>query len=183
MTNMPGNLFLVGPMGSGKTTIGRHLARLLKRDFIDSDREVERRTGVGIPLIFELEGEAGFRSRECGVIDELSQLQNIVLATGGGAILDAANRCHLAARGTVIYLETSAAQTLARTGKDRNRPLLQTDDPKRRLEELLAVRDPLYREIADIVIPTDGRTARDVVNHIMRRIKPHRSKHGRTPRR
>jgi len=183
MTNMPGNLFLVGPMGAGKTTIGRQLARLLKRDFIDSDREVELRTGVGIPLIFELEGEAGFRTRESGVIDELTQIQNIVLATGGGAILDPENRRHLAERGTVIYLETSAEQTLARTGRDRNRPLLQTGDPKRRLEELLAVRDPLYREIADIVVPTDGRSARDVVNQIMRLVKPPRSKRGRAPRR
>jgi len=183
MTNMPGNLFLVGPMGAGKTTIGRHLARLLKRDFIDSDREIELRTGVGIPLIFELEGEAGFRSRECGVIDELTRLQNIVLATGGGAILDPQNRSHLAERGTVIYLETSAVQTLARTGKDRNRPLLQTDDPKGRLEELLAVRDPLYREIADIVVATDGRTARDVVSQIMRLIKPPRSRRGPASRR
>lgn len=174
MNNMPGNVFLVGPMGAGKTTIGRQLARLLKRDFLDSDREIEQRTGAGIPLIFELEGEAGFRGRERAVIDELTQLPGIVLATGGGAILDPDNRRHLADRGTVVYLQTSVEQQLARTGRDRNRPLLQTEDPKRRLEELLATRDPLYREVADLTVSTDGRTARDVVNQILRAIRPSR---------
>jgi len=181
MTHMPGNIFLVGPMGAGKTTIGRQLARLLKRNFLDSDREIEQRTGVNIPLIFELEGEVGFRARERTVIDELTQLPDTVLATGGGAILDLENRTHLAERGTVVYLETSVAQQLARTGRDRNRPLLQTEDPKRRLEELLAIRDPLYREIADITILTDGRSAIDVVNQIMRQIRPARPKRARTP--
>lgn len=176
MNNMPGNVFLVGPMGAGKTTIGRQLARLLKREFHDSDREIEQRTGVDIPLIFELEGEAGFRARERSVIDELTLLPDIVLATGGGAILDSENRSHLADRGIVVYLETSVDQQLARTGRDRNRPLLQTEDPKQRLSELLAVRDPLYREIANFTVLTDGRTARDVVNQIMRLIKPPRPK-------
>lgn len=174
MNNMPGNVFLVGPMGAGKTTIGRQLARSLKRDFLDSDREIEQRTGAGIPLIFELEGEAGFRARERAVIDELTQLPGIILATGGGAILDEANRHHLTERGTVIYLATSVEQQLARIGRDRNRPLLQTADPKRRLKELLAVRDPLYREIADLTVPTDSCSARDVVNQILRAIKPPR---------
>lgn len=183
MTHMPGNVFLVGPMGAGKTTIGRQLARQLKRDFIDSDREIELRTGVDIPLIFELEGEAGFRARERCVIDDLTQQDGIVLATGGGAILDPDNRRHLAERGTVVYLETSPEQTLARTGRDKNRPLLQTEDPKRRLEELLAIRDPLYREIAALIVPTDGRTARDVVNQILRAIRPPRPKRSRTARR
>jgi shikimate kinase len=169
-------------MGAGKTTIGRQLARLLKREFLDSDREIEQRTGVNIPLIFELEGEAGFRARERGVIDDLTQLPEVVLATGGGAILDPENRKHLSERGTVVYLETSVEQQLARTGRDRNRPLLQTEDPKRRLEELLAVRDPLYREIADLTLLTDGRTARDVVNQILRVIKPSRPKRSRTAR-
>lgn len=176
MTHMPGNVFLVGPMGAGKTTIGRQLARLLKREFLDSDREIEQRTGVNIPLIFELEGEAGFRARERGMIDELTQLPGIVLATGGGAILDPENRARLSERGTVVYLETSVGQQLKRTGRDRNRPLLQTEDPKRRLEELLTTRDPLYREIADITVLTDGRTAKDVVNHILRQIRPARAK-------
>ena len=179
MTHMPGNVFLVGPMGAGKTTIGRQLARLLKRDFLDSDREIEQRTGVNIPLIFELEGEAGFRTRERGVIDELTQLPGIVMATGGGAILDPDNRRHLSERGTVVYLETSVEQQLKRTGRDRNRPLLQTEDPKRRLEELLAIRDPLYREIANITVLTDGRTAKDVVNQILRHIRPLRPKRAR----
>ena len=179
MTHMPGNVFLVGPMGAGKTTIGRQLARLLKRDFLDSDREIEQRTGVNIPLIFELEGEAGFRTRERGVIDELTQLPGIVLATGGGAILDPDNRRHLSERGTVVYLETSVEQQLKRTGRDRNRPLLQTEDPKRRLEELLAIRDPLYREIANITVLTDGRTAKDVVNQILRHFRPLRPKRAR----
>ncbi len=182
MTHMPGNVFLVGPMGAGKTTIGRQLARLLKRTFIDSDREIEQRTGVNIPLIFELEGEAGFRARERSVIDELTQRPDIVLATGGGAILDPENRAHLAARGTVVYLETSVAQQLARTGRDRNRPLLQTEDPKRRLEELLAVRDPLYREIAAITVLTDGRTAKDVVGQILRQVRPNRTRRARSQR-
>lgn len=182
MNNMPGNIFLVGPMGAGKTTIGRQLARLLKREFLDSDREIEQRTGANIPLIFELEGEAGFRARERAVIDDLSRQPGIVLATGGGAILDPENRKHLAERGTVVYLETSVEQQLARTGRDRNRPLLQTEDPKRRLQELLAVRDPLYREIADLTVPTDGRTARDVVNQILRAIKPHRPRRSRNLR-
>ena len=182
MTNMPGKLFLIGPMGAGKTTIGRQLARLLKRQFLDSDREIEQRTGVNIPLIFELEGEAGFRARERSVLDELTQLPDIVLATGGGAILDPENRKHLSERGRVVYLETSVEQQLARTGRDRNRPLLQTEDPKRRLEELFVIRDPLYREIADLTLLTDGRTARDVVNQILRAIKPSRAKRSRTLR-
>lgn len=182
MTHMPGNVFLVGPMGAGKTTIGRQLARLLKREFLDSDREIEQRTGVNIPLIFELEGEAGFRTRERNVIDELTLLPDIVLATGGGAILDPDNRIHLSERGTVVYLETSVDQQLARTGRDRNRPLLRTEDPRRRLEELLAVRDPLYREVADVTVLTDGRTAKDVVNQILRHIRPARPKRARTTR-
>jgi shikimate kinase len=182
MTHMPGNVFLVGPMGAGKTTIGRQLARLLKRVFLDSDREIEQRTGVNISLVFELEGEVGFRARERAVIDELTQLPDTVLATGGGAILDLENRTHLAERGTVVYLETSVTQQLARTGRDRNRPLLQTEDPKRRLEDLLSIRDPLYREIADIIVSTDGRTAKDVVNQILRQIRPSRPKRSRTAR-
>ncbi len=182
MTHMPGSIFLVGPMGAGKTTIGRQLARLLKRNFLDSDREIEQRTGVNIPLIFELEGEAGFRARERAVIDELTLLPHIVLATGGGAILDLENRTHLAERGTVVYLETTVNQQLTRTGRDRNRPLLQTEDPKRRLEELLTIRDPLYREIADITVFTDGRSAKDVVGQVMRQIRPTHPKRARTPR-
>lgn len=162
----PGSLFLVGPMGAGKSTIGRQLARALGRSFFDSDREIEKRTGADIPLIFELEGEAGFREREKAVIDELTQRDAIVLATGGGAVTQPENRNHLAARGIVIYLATTVDQQLARTHRDRNRPLLQTDDPRQRLETLMQQREPLYREIADLVIETDGRTVKDVVREI-----------------
>jgi shikimate kinase len=168
--NMPGSLFLTGPMGAGKSTIGRQLAKQLGLPFHDSDHEIESRTGVDIPLIFELEGEAGFRKREATVIDELTRLPNIVLATGGGAVLDPANRDHLKTRGRVIYLHTSVNHQLKRTRKDRNRPLLQTGNPRKKLEELMAVRDPLYREIAGIIIDTDGMRVRDVVKIIMQRL-------------
>lgn len=166
----PGNLFLVGPMGAGKSTIGRQLARALRVQFLDSDHVIEQRTGANIPLIFELEGEAGFRAREKAVIDELTQLQDIVLATGGGAVLDPENRARLAARGRVIYLRTSVDQQLARTARDRNRPLLQTENPRARLEELLRVRDPLYREIADLTVNTNGRRVSSVVREILQRL-------------
>jgi len=168
---MSGSFFLVGPMGAGKSTIGRQLARTLDIPFIDSDREIEARTGVDIPLIFELEGESGFRKREQEVIDELSATPGIILATGGGAVLDASNRRNLAARGTVIYLQTSVDQQLQRTAHDRNRPLLQTDDPRKKLQQLLDQRDPLYRDIADLVIETDGCKVRDVVQKITRYIE------------
>jgi len=163
----PGSLFLTGPMGAGKSTIGRQLSKQLGLPFHDSDHEIEARTGVDIPLIFDLEGETGFRKRESVVIDELTQLAGIVLATGGGAILDPANREHLGNRGRVIYLHASVNQQLKRTRMDRNRPLLQTEDPRARLEELMAIRDPLYREIASIVIDTDGMRVRDVVKKIL----------------
>ncbi|MGB5473722.1 MAG: shikimate kinase AroK [Gammaproteobacteria bacterium] len=168
---VPGNLFLTGPMGAGKSTIGRQLSRQLNMPFHDSDHEIEQRTGVDIPLIFELEGEAGFRKRESAVIDELTQLDGIILATGGGAILDPQNREHLASRGTVIYLHASVNQQLKRTGRDRNRPLLQTPDPRKTLEELMATRDPLYRESADIIIDTDGMRVMDVVKQIIRQLE------------
>jgi shikimate kinase len=168
---MPGSLFLTGPMGAGKSTIGRQLSKKLKMPFHDSDHEIENRTGVDIPLIFELEGEAGFRKRESAIIDELTRLPNIVLSTGGGAILDPENREHLASRGTVIYLHTTVDQQLKRTGRDRNRPLLQTDNPRAKLQELMSVREPLYREIADIVINTDGMHVMDVVREIIRRTR------------
>ena len=171
MENMSGSFFLVGPMGAGKSTIGRQLARCLKLKFIDSDREIEIRTGVDIPLIFELEGESGFRKRERKVIDELTTKPGIILATGGGAVLDKRNRQHLASRGRVIYLHTSVEQQLRRTAHDRNRPLLQTPNPKQKLEELMQVRDPLYREIADWIIETDGRRVRDVVQQIVQKIE------------
>ena len=171
MENVSGSFFLVGPMGAGKSTIGRQLARCLKLKFIDSDREIEIRTGVDIPLIFELEGESGFRKRERKVIDELTVKPRTILATGGGAVMDKLNRQHLASRGRVIYLHTSVEQQLQRTAHDRNRPLLQTADPKQKLQELMEDRDPLYREIADWVIETDGCRVRDVVQQIVHKIE------------
>ncbi len=167
----PGSFFLVGPMGAGKSTIGRQLARSLHLKFVDSDREIEEKTGVDIPLIFELEGESGFRKREKEVIDELSARTGIVLATGGGAVLDADNQRHLCSRGYVIYLHTSVDQQLKRIAHDKNRPLLQTANPRQKLAELMEFRDPLYREIADWTIETDGCRVRDVVQTIIRHIE------------
>lgn len=166
----PGSFFLVGPMGAGKSTIGRQLARSLKLEFLDTDREIERRTGVDIPLIFELEGEASFRERESRIIDELTTMPGIVLATGGGAILSPQNRHYLSTRGKVIYLYTSIEQQLKRTAHDRQRPLLQTADPKAKLEELMEIRAPLYQQTAHITINTDGCRIRDVVNKISHEI-------------
>lgn len=160
------NLFLIGPMGAGKSAVGRQLARLLHMDFVDSDEEIERRTGVDIAFIFEKEGEAGFRAREVKVIDELSRKQGIVLATGGGAILDPDSRSHLGARGFVVYLHTTVQQQLDRTQRGRNRPLLENGDKEEVLDSLMAVRDPLYREIADLTIETDGRRVQAVARDI-----------------
>lgn len=169
--NMPGSFFLIGPMGAGKSTIGRQMARALNLEFYDSDREIERRTGADVSLIFELEGESGFRKREKEVIDNLSARPGIVLATGGGAILDPDNRHKLSSRGYVIYLHTSVQQQLERTSHDRSRPLLQTENPEQKLSDLMAIRDPLYREIADWVIETDGCRAREVVQKIIQHIE------------
>jgi shikimate kinase len=165
------NIFLVGLMGAGKSTIGRHLAKSLGLEFMDSDHEIERRTGASIPLIFDVEGEAGFRLREKKVIDELSRRKGIVLATGGGVVLDPDNRACLRERGTVIYLYATVDQLLVRTAKDRNRPLLQTADPRGRLQELLSTRDALYREAADLVVDTGGRTARSAEREILAKIR------------
>jgi shikimate kinase len=163
-------VFLVGPMGAGKTTIGRALAQQLKLDFVDSDTEIEERTGADIPWIFDVEGEEGFREREVQMIDELTQMNGVVLATGGGAVVRDENRRVLGARGFVVYLCTSIDQQVARTRNDRRRPLLQGDDPEATLRELMAVRDPLYREIADFVAETDGNGARSLAERIARQI-------------
>ncbi|MBW8900844.1 MAG: 3-dehydroquinate synthase [Massilia sp.] len=161
------NIFLVGLMGAGKTTIGRLLARRLDLTFIDSDHEIEARTGATIPWIFEIEGEASFRRREADVIRELTAQNGIVLATGGGAVLDPASRALLAERGTVIYLRASVSSILQRTAHDKNRPLLQTADPRRKLEDLTAQREPLYREIADMVIDTGRPNVQSMVQTIL----------------
>ena len=165
--NRTQNVFLVGPMGAGKSAVGRELARLLHLDFVDSDEEIEARTGVDIPFIFEKEGEDGFRKREAKVIDDLTQRDRIVLATGGGVVVDPANRSHLGARGFVIYLHTSVDQQVARTRRGRERPLLEQDDPRAVLEALMAVREPLYREIADLIVDTDGRKVKAVATEIL----------------
>jgi shikimate kinase len=165
------NIFLIGPMGSGKTAVGQYLARQLRLDFYDSDAEIEHRTGVDIPYIFEKEGEKGFREREREVIEALTQLSNVVIATGGGAVLLPANRERLAARGRVIYLHTGSEQQLERTRHGRQRPLLYTADPEAKLRELMAFRLPLYEAIAQITVATDGRQVRAVAEEIMQHLK------------
>ena len=165
------SVFLVGPMGAGKSTIGRLLSSEIHTEFFDSDKVIEERCGANIPWIFDMEGEAGFREREEHAIDELTQMGGIVLATGGGAVMRDVNRQHLAARGTVVYLCTSVEQQLARTAKDKNRPLLQQENPEQILRDLFAVRDPLYREVADIIIETDQRNPKWVVHELKKRLK------------
>jgi len=157
-------------MGAGKSAVGRHLARSLHLSFVDSDDEIESRTGVDIPFIFEKEGESGFRQREAKVIDDLSKMDGVVLATGGGAVIEEQSRSHLGGRGFVVYLYTTVEQQVARTQKGRERPLIDGDDPKAVLEALLLSRDPLYREIADLVVETDGRKVKSVANEIVEQI-------------
>jgi len=166
----PTSVFLVGPMGAGKTTVGRHLATALHLHFVDADQEIQRRTGVDIPTIFEFEGEAGFRERERAVIDELTGREGVVVATGGGAVLHPDNRRHLTARGLVVYLSCSPEQQYERTLRDRSRPLLQSEDPLARLRDLADTRDPLYREVADLVISTEKRSASAVARDISRQM-------------
>jgi len=166
----PQNIFLIGPMGAGKSAVGRQLARTLHLTFMDSDDEIESRTGVDIPFIFEKEGEAGFRKREAKVIDDLSKMDSVVLATGGGVVVEAKNRSNLGGRGLVVYLYTTVDQQLARTQKGRERPLLQNGDRKQILEDLMSERDALYREIADLIIETDGRKVRAVANEIVEKL-------------
>lgn len=163
---IPGNIFLVGMMGAGKTSVGRVLAKRLNKIFYDSDHVIEERTGVKIPVIFEIEGEPGFRHREAAVLDELTALDEVVLATGGGAVLAQENRDRLRARGTVVYLRASVKDLLNRTRHDKNRPLLQTADPRARLDELYEMRDPLYREVAHITIDTGSQSLTALVNRL-----------------
>jgi shikimate kinase len=169
------NVFLIGPMGSGKTAVGRHLARMLHFTFHDSDADIEARTGVDIAFIFEKEGESGFRVRERESIDRLTRLESIVLATGGGAIIEEDNRRALAERGAVVYLATSIDQQLERTRHARHRPLLNdTTDPERKLHELMQRRAILYTQIADLTVSTDGRRVQLVaeeIHHSLRRAR------------
>lgn len=167
------NIFLIGPMGSGKTTVGRQLAKALKLEFVDSDHVIEQRTGANIPWIFDLEGEPGFRRRERAVVEELTRRHGIILATGGGAIIDPLNRSDLAAHGVVVFLQASVDKILSRTAASRNRPLLRTENPRARVEELLATRNPFYREIADIIVNTDRRGVKSTVNLILEYLHRH----------
>lgn len=160
-------IVFVGPMGAGKTTIGKILAKELGYRFFDSDKEIEKKTGANIPWIFDVEGESGFRDREALVIKELSSLKQAVLATGGGAMMRPENRAALTHAGYIIYLNTSVEQQFNRTHKDKNRPLLQGKDPYKVLSDLYKVRDPIYRSVADLVIDTDKKALRNVVKEIV----------------
>jgi len=161
------NLFIVGPMGSGKTAVGKHVARTLGMPFFDSDHEIEQRTGADIPLIFEREGEPGFRRREREMIAELVQREGVVLATGGGAVLADENRRLLRENGWVVYLETSVAQQAERAGRTRHRPLLHGADPEQRLAELMRIREPLYREVANCTISTTRKRVNQVAERLV----------------
>lgn len=164
------NIFLVGPMGAGKSTIGRHLAQMLHLEFHDSDQEIESRTGADIAWVFDVEGEEGFRRREATVISDLSEKQGIVLATGGGSVQSKDIRNYLSARGIVVYLETTIDKQVARTQRDKRRPLLQVDDPREVLENLAESRNPLYEEIADVIVKTDEQSAKVVANQIIEKL-------------
>jgi shikimate kinase len=168
---LSGNIFLVGMMGAGKTTVGRILAHQLGKIFLDSDEEIQHRTGVTIPHIFDVEGEAGFRQREASAIQDLVKRENIVLATGGGAVLSRQNRDALHENGIVVYLKSSVHDLWQRTRHDRNRPLLQTADPRAKLKELYEQRDPLYTQVAHLVIPTGKQSAHSLVNYLQQEIK------------
>jgi shikimate kinase len=164
------NIFLVGLMGAGKTTVARQLARRLGKTFYDTDHEIERRTGVRVQVIFEIEGEPGFRAREAQMVDSLTALQDVVLGTGGGVVLKPENRALLASRGFVIYLRAQPRDLYQRTRHDKSRPLLATDDPLAKLEELQRVRDPLYREVADLIVDTGRQSVGALVDQLLKRL-------------
>ncbi len=166
-----GNIFFIGLMGAGKTTIGRMLAKQMGKTFYDSDHEIERRTGVRIPLIFELEGEAGFRKRETAMIEELCQLDNIVMATGGGVVLNEQNRLYLKQHGHIIYLRANVHDLWIRTRNDKTRPLLQGGDIKQKLEKLYSERDPIYTELATCIVDTGSQSATEITHFIEQKLK------------
>ncbi|EIJ33979.1 shikimate kinase AroK [Thiothrix nivea] len=168
---MQHNIILVGLMGAGKSTIGRQLARRLNLEFYDSDKVIEERTGVSIPTIFAIEGEQGFRDREEQIIEELCALPGILLATGGGSVLRETNRAHIKAGGCVIYLRASADQLFQRIKHDKNRPLMQTDKPLQTLRDLLKAREPLYMEVADLIVPTGKQKANIILRDIHNKLK------------
>jgi len=176
---IPGNIFLVGLMGAGKTSVGKLLARRLGKTFHDCDQEIERATGVKIPVIFEIEGEAGFRAREAKMLAELTARRDIVLATGGGAVLSADNRRRLSENGVVVYLRAAAAELWSRTRRDKNRPLLKAADPRAKLEQLFAERDPLYREVADTIVDTGSQSVGNLAHRLERQLLQHLSGAGR----
>lgn len=167
----PRRIYLVGPMGAGKTTIGKLLSEELGLEFKDADREIEERSGVDIPWIFDREGEAGFRLRESSALEQLSHMDGVLISTGGGAVLMPQNRELMRRTGTVIYLHTTVREQVRRTARDRKRPLLQSGDPAKVLAELMAVREPLYREVAHVVIETDSRGPKYVVQELTRRLQ------------
>ena len=167
---IPGNIFLVGMMGAGKTSVGRVLAKRLGKTFFDSDHVIEERTGVRVSVIFEIEGEEGFRSRERTVIDELTERTDIVLATGGGAVLDPENRRALRERGVVVYLRAAVRDLLNRTRHDKNRPLLQTGDPQAKMSAIFEQRDPLYQETAHLIVETGSPSLHSLVNRLESRL-------------
>lgn len=158
---------LVGPMGAGKTTVGKQLANRLSYEFVDTDHYIEEKSGADIPWIFDVEGERGFRSRETAALDDLSGIRSHVIATGGGVVVTPCNAAKLSALGCVVYLKASVNQLYHRTAKDKRRPLLQVENPRARIEELLQQRDPLYTAVADCILETDGRSSRWVVSEIL----------------
>lgn len=178
-TRHSGNIFLVGMMGAGKTTVGKLLAQQMHKTFVDSDEEIQRRTGVTISHIFDIEGEAGFRQRETNIILDLVRLDNIILATGGGAVLSEQNRNVLCCNGVVVYLKSTVHDLWQRTRHDRSRPLLQTADPRAKLKELYEQRDPLYTQMADLVLPTGKQSVHSLVLQLQQELK-HLAKTGQT---
>jgi len=180
--SLPKRVVLVGPMGAGKSTIGRMLAKELGYRFLDSDRIIEERCGANIPWIFDVEGESGFRERETAMLKELSEEPGTVLATGGGAVMRSENHVLLKSDAMVVYLRASIDQQIERTRKDRNRPLLQNDNPEAVLRKLFALRDPIYTELADIVMHTDRKSPRLVVRQLVNRLNPKTPRHKRQRR-